>query len=241
MSYVELTGESSWMNGLTGEEISDRLLGRETFIYALGDPETGMIRYIGKSIRPWERLRNHINEPPSNCHRSHWIQSLKAKGLEPILNILESARGAWPWQEAEKFWIARGRALGWPLTNNTDGGDGVEGLPPEARAKMAATWRGRKHRPESIDKMRIRSQAQRHSPETKAKMSAAHRGRRITWIATIAEANRKITREMVAAIQARLAAGERTGALAHEFGVHRTTMSKIKMGTYLLEGQKVRP
>ena len=224
------------LTGLTGDQISDLLLGPENFIYALIDPETDVIRYIGKSIKPWDRLRAHVNEPPSNCHRSHWLQSLKAKRLEPLMVILESVRGEWPWQEAEKYWIARGWREGWSLTNNTSGGDGVPDLPPETRARMAATWKGRKHRPETLIKLGAwkRNKA---STETRAKMSASQTGRKITWTATIAEANRKITREMVPTILARLQAGEGTQVLAREFGVHRTTMSKIKMGRYLLDGQ----
>lgn len=50
--------------------------GSPVYIYGLTDPITEEIRYIGKSIRPTERLSNHCNEK-SNCHRSNWIQSLK--------------------------------------------------------------------------------------------------------------------------------------------------------------------
>lgn len=203
------------------------------YIYALGDPETGLIRYIGKSIRPEQRIQNHINEKPTNCHRSHWLQSLKAKGLQPLAILLEEIRGAWPWQESERYWIARGRREGWPLTNNTDGGDGVTGLPEKARAKMAATWRGRKHRPESLEKMRIASTGRRHSDESKAARSAMFKGRKITWVGKVAEALRKFDDTSRTEVKRRLDAGERTGDLAREFKVHRTTISKIKMGTYL--------
>ena len=82
------------------------------YIYALVDPETGEPRYVGKSIRPFERLRNHINEPPSKCHRSNWLQKLAARNLEPEIVILESVRGEWPWQESERYWISRVRDLG---------------------------------------------------------------------------------------------------------------------------------
>jgi hypothetical protein len=204
-----------------------------TYIYGLTEPGTCEIRYIGKSIRPLERLQNHINEPPSNCHRSHWIQGLKAMGLRPELTIIEAVRGSWPWQESERHWIAYGKANGWRLTNNTDGGDGVEGLPKEARERMVRTWRGRKHRPETIEKLRAaRSMRPLHTAETKAKMSASQRGRKILWIDKVAAALRKLTRDDEADIRARLAAGERVTDLAKEYGVHRTTMSKVKMGTY---------
>ncbi len=206
--------------------------GAPVYIYALMDPESLECRYIGKSIRPLERLQNHMNER-SNCHRSHWLQSLKRRGLMPLMTLLARIDGAWPWQAEERYWIARGRALGWPLTNNTDGGDGVDGLNPESRARVTAAWKGRKHKPETIVKLRA-AMALRgpHSAATRAKMSASHKGRKITWIAKIAEANSKISATQEIEIRARLAAGELGRALAAEFGVHRTTMSKIKLGTY---------
>jgi len=203
------------------------------YIYALGDPETGLIRYVGKSIRPKERLQNHINEPPCNCHRSHWLQSLKAKGLKPLIIILEEIRGEWPWQEAERFWIRYLKHMGVNLTNNTSGGDGVTNLPPETRAKMRLTWLGRKHTPEALEKLRRRPR-RKASMATKKKMSKAQKGRKILWIDKIAAKNRKLAPEKLDAIRSRIAAGELVKDLAVEFGVDRTTMSKVKDGTYLL-------
>lgn len=201
------------------------------YIYGLCDPDSGDIRYIGKTIRPQERFTNHMNER-SNCHRSHWLQKLKAQGKRPDMVILETVSGEWPWQEAERYWIARGRALGWPLVNNTDGGDGVEGLPAETRERMRQTWLGRKHSDATKAKISAASSARRHSEETKAKMSAAQSGRVITWGDKLSEAVRKLDSAQVESIKVRLAAGELGINLAREFGLHRTTISKIKMGTY---------
>jgi hypothetical protein len=204
-----------------------------THIYGLVDPRTQEIRYIGKSIRPKERLMNHCNEPPSNCHRSHWIQELKRLGIKPDMIFLESVSGEWPWQESEKWWIKHGRDNGWPLTNNTDGGDGVEGLPPETQAKIKAAWKGRKHRPETIAKLKAaRALRPFHSAETRARMSAAQKGRVITWTDKLAVAIRKFSPEQVEEIRSRITNGEGVQSIAKEFGVHRTTISKIKMGTY---------
>lgn len=51
-----------------------------TYIYGLSEIGSNAIRYIGKSNSPAQRFRSHLNER-SNCHRSHWIQSLKSQGL----------------------------------------------------------------------------------------------------------------------------------------------------------------
>jgi len=202
------------------------------WIYGLVDPRTDLIRYIGKSIKPIDRLANHCNEPPSRCHRSSWIQSLKREGLRPYIVFLESLEGEWPWQETERFWIAYGRAHGWPLTNNTDGGEGVEGLPEETRQRMRLTWLGRKHTEESRRKLRIARAKRKTSDATRLKMSLSQKGRKITWIDKISEANKKLTPAQQEEILLRIKSGEMVKDLAKEYGVHRTTISKVNKGKY---------
>lgn len=201
------------------------------FIYGLACPDSGQIRYIGKSIRPEERLMNHMNEV-SNCHRSHWLQSLKAAGKRPCLVILQVLADDENWQEWEKSWIKYGRLVGWKLTNNTDGGDGVCGLPAETRARMAAVWLGRKHKPETIAKLVAARAKRTTSDETKAKHSAAMKGRKITWGDAISKATRKLSDEDVAAIKSSLLAGVKGKDLATKYKVNRTTISKVKLGKY---------
>lgn len=203
------------------------------YIYGLVDPRTQLIRYIGKSIRPLQRLANHLNDS-GKCHRTHWLNELKKLGLKPEIVYLERIEGGWPWQESEKFWIAYGRKHGWPLTNNTDGGDGVSGLHEDAKAKMRehGWWRGRKHTEETKRKIAEKSRGRMASPERRAKMSKLMRGRQITWGDALAKAVRKLTDEQVNEIATRLAAGEKVVKLAAEYEVHRTTISKIKAGTY---------
>jgi group I intron endonuclease len=202
------------------------------FIYALLDPLNGRVRYIGKSIRPELRLQNHMNEV-SNCHRSHWLQSLKKQGIKPEMRILEAIKPEQSWQERERFWIAIGKNLGWPLTNNTNGGDGVEGLPEETRKKMAQTWIGRKHKPETIAKLKeIRKGKSYHTAEGRRKVSEKMKGREITWGATIADKTAKLSDTQCSIIRTRLLNGEHVKDLAIEYGVHRTTISKVKMNQY---------
>ena len=203
------------------------------YIYGLVDPESQQIRYIGKSIRPLQRLKDHMNEV-SNCHRSHWLQNLKARGLIPQLVILEEIRGEWPWQEAERYWIARAKALGWQLVNNTNGGDGVDGLPLETRQRMAKVWLGRKHSQKTLQKLRETRKGRVASDETRKKMSLSMTGRKITWTAKIAEKNRKLTSGEVESIRIRIEKGEKVRDLATELGLHRTTLSRITAGTYFM-------
>lgn len=203
------------------------------FIYALQDPITKEIRYIGKSNRPKERLMNQCNEH-ANTYRCHWIQSIVSKGKKPIQIILEELDGDSDWQERERYWIQYGREIGWPLTNATSGGDGVPDLPPETRERMRLTWLGRKHKPESLEKMRKASTGVKHSEASKQKMHDLMVNRTFTpeWKDKISAANRKITSEQAEEIKRRLQRGEKNKDLAAEFRVHRTTLTKIKTGTY---------
>jgi len=201
------------------------------YIYALIDPDSKKIRYIGKSIRPKQRLDNQMNDV-SGCHRSHWLQQLKSQGKRPYQIILQELDDSENWQEWEISWIRHGKNAGWPLTNNTDGGDGVCNLPYETRQKMAKTWLGRKHKPETIEKLKIARLLRTTSDETRIKHSLAMKGRKITWKDKIAIANRKISDDDIKKIKSRLDAGEKGVNLSIEYKVHRTTISKIKMGTY---------
>lgn len=204
------------------------------YIYGLYEPDTGALRYIGKSIRPFERLRNHINDK-SRCHRTNWIRSLVARGLEPDIAIIEEIRGEWPWQESERHWIAYAKKHGANLVNETSGGDGVSNLSDDARAKMKRTWTGRKHSADSLVRIGNAARGRKHTEEHKTKMSTIMSGRVVTWGEKLSAALRKISAEQHKQIQERLAAGETGISLAREYGVHRTTLSKIKMGTYYVK------
>lgn len=202
---------------------------KTVFIYGLIDPETLECRYIGKSIRPKQRVDNHMQDK-GKCHRTNWLRTLKAKGLWPDIVILETIEGGWPWQESERYWIAHAKRHGWPLTNNTAGGDGVEGLPAETRERMRKTWLGRKHTPAACRNIGNSKRGTKHTAETRAKMSKAHKGRTITWGDKLGNANRCVTDNQAREIYRRAISGERTGLLAKEYGVHRTTITNIKMG-----------
>ena len=61
---------------------------RLSFIYALCDPETGEIRYIGQSVDPGHRFYQHCN--PDDTPKGRWIGSLRRKGLLPEMRILDT-------------------------------------------------------------------------------------------------------------------------------------------------------
>lgn len=97
----------------------------ETFIYALIDPRSGHIRYIGKSNYPKIRYQQHLEEISGgvNTGKTLWLKELAAKNQRPELKILERVR-FWQWKEKEREYIKKfRRVLGDELLNMTPGGD----------------------------------------------------------------------------------------------------------------------
>lgn len=93
-------------------------------VYALCDPETFEAYYIGCSLDVQRRYSDHLrcNSKDTNEVRKAWISRLKAKGLQPVLAILEDNLKEFDADGRDVFireahWIAFYRGLGAPLTN----------------------------------------------------------------------------------------------------------------------------
>ena len=149
-------------------------------IYALVDPRSGTIRYVGKANDVQERLGRHLRDrrkyPVYN-----WIRSLRRQGLLPELVLLEETTD---WCNAECTWIEMFREAGYPLLNVADGGQGgyknVRGwtMSAEGRANISAALKGRDLGPEWRANVRQSSLGRVLSPETKAKIARARTGQR---------------------------------------------------------------
>lgn len=152
---------------------------RTWYIYALVDPRTDEVRYVGWTLHPKKRLIEHVSKAkrgPRYGHVGNWIKQLLALELRPILQILETNTGNW--QEAEQRWIAYYRAAGARLTNLSDGGEGTPGVPmPEAaKKKLSDARRGVPYKPGRVGGMKGKT----HTPEAREKIGAAGTGRRHT-------------------------------------------------------------
>jgi len=80
--------------------------------------------------------------------------------------------------------------------------------------------------------MRIASSRPKHTEEHKARMSLKFKGRAMTWGAKISVAVRKLSDQDITDILSAIGAGQKVKDLADKYGVHRTTISKVKMGNY---------
>lgn len=172
------------------------------YIYALIDPSSGEVRYVGKTTDPRCRLRRHRTEQGHN-KRHKWLKELTIAGQEPQLRILEQTDQE-SWQGREQWWIAHMRLLGNELVNETIGGNGSAGLAPspQTRAKISQSvkvaWRrnprgisadhlaalvaGRRRTPQSLEtrrKIGAGNKGKKRSPEVRKAISDAKRG--VSW------------------------------------------------------------
>jgi hypothetical protein len=116
------------------------------WIYGLCDPETGELRYVGRTDDVRRRFAVHLSAARTSGHKSRcaaWIKSLLLQGKEPEVDVLDYV----PADQAhhmEREYIALWRYLiGDRLTNLTDGGDGLLNPSPEVRARMSAAAKAR--------------------------------------------------------------------------------------------------
>ena len=95
----------------------------EVSIYALCEPDTGEVRYIGQSVNPDMRLKQHEGLFGRTKLKGPWIAALQAQGLTPRVSVLEVVSGtATEASEREAYHIARHLAQGSRLVN-------VKGVP----------------------------------------------------------------------------------------------------------------
>jgi len=103
-------------------------------IYALCQPQTGEIKYIGKANNADKRYKSHLRE----CRRRRtpvylWINKLLKNNLLPQLKVL-TVVAVDKWEEIERKYIATHREFIGDLLNVADGGDEPH-CPIEVRRK----------------------------------------------------------------------------------------------------------
>jgi hypothetical protein len=145
-------------------------------IYALIDPRTKEIRYVGKSCYGLGRPRRHaINARSEPTRKAAWILELLAVGLMYEIRVLEHCRSHDDVADAEERWIFTGNRLRWPLTNQAPSHMGKRKHSAETRAKMSASARG-KPKPHLLGKPRpdlTEINRRGKSKETIAKITAS--------------------------------------------------------------------
>lgn len=149
-----------------------------TNIYALLDPESREIRYIGKTNTPSKRFSWHLGDAKNNyTHKQKWIQSLLKVDKVPEMAVLEVCPVE-VWQERERFWIALLAPHG-RLVNATLGGEGFDGyqFTDETRERMRAAKVGKARPAEVREKMSASHTGKKRTEEHRAAISRGNIGR----------------------------------------------------------------
>jgi hypothetical protein len=112
------------------------------YIYALIDPITNEVRYVGRTNDPKRRMEGHLNSSAKgNKGKFEWIAQLKAQGKRPQMTILEECTPD-TWEAAEKRWIAHYRAINTAMTNKASGGHGRDAeFPFQKMARVSPEMR----------------------------------------------------------------------------------------------------
>lgn len=109
----------------------DSLYPAASVIYALLDPKTQEVRYIGRTSNLSERYQAHLKSRapmpdrdltgPEPYSKRNWIQDLFDQGLKPVPTILHVVETGPLIVEWEGRYIAHGIQQRWPLLNTNDG------------------------------------------------------------------------------------------------------------------------
>lgn len=99
-----------------------------TKIYALSDPNTNKVMYVGKTKqRLSKRLYSHCRKSRrGKTDKEKWILSLKVNGQLPICTKIDDVDDS-IWKEREIYWISYYKSINPELTNISNGGQGCTG------------------------------------------------------------------------------------------------------------------
>lgn len=109
------------------------------FIYTISDPNTNLVRYVGKTKDPVARFRKHLTEKNKTL-KCQWIKHILKIGAKPTFSIIDECANH-EWEQKEKMYILLFKSVGANLTNQMPGGEG------------GATMKGRKLTKEQSQKI----------------------------------------------------------------------------------------
>lgn len=158
-------------------------MNRTGIIYALQDPISFEIRYIGKTIEGKVRYHRHMKPSVYNFSSSHvycWIRSLVNRSYKPLWLVLQQFDNVSNEElnNAEIYWISYFKNLNCNLCNHTDGGDGMFGykMKEETKEKLRNLNIGKKQSVETLKLRSMKLKGQKRSLESKLRLSQSKIG-----------------------------------------------------------------
>lgn len=169
------------------------------YVYEHWRPDLDVPFYVGKG-----KGKRACKMKERGSHHRNIVNKLAKLGMCVEVRLVAHSLTEQDAFDLEVKRIAEWRSIGVLLCNKTNGGDGVSGLVmgKNARAKMSLakigrlgikTMLGRKHKPETIEKMSLAKKGKKPnnfgkkckkrppiSEETRLKMSAAKKGKKLT-------------------------------------------------------------
>lgn len=125
---------------------------KTTFIYALLDPRTLKVEYVGRADNPKRRLVGHVSDSyREKTPKALWIGELLLLGLRPTLEIVDQVPLS-EWKFWEREYVRVFRILGNLLLNANDGGGGPTHHSEESKKKISAGGKGKGKSPEACRK-----------------------------------------------------------------------------------------
>jgi hypothetical protein len=86
-------------------------------IYALTDPRDNQVRYIGMSINPEQRYKEHLSLNEYTPAKEDWLIDLLSLGMKPIMTIIDHADSKPDALVLEAYWMLHYHLAGSSLLN----------------------------------------------------------------------------------------------------------------------------
>jgi hypothetical protein len=86
-------------------------------IYALTDPDSGEVRYVGQTKDVWKRYSGHLLMAKGSASKHGWFKDLQQRQRGPLLKILEEHIETHEAKAREEWWIKYYRGDGADLVN----------------------------------------------------------------------------------------------------------------------------
>jgi group I intron endonuclease len=136
-------------------------------IYVLKDPETNEPHYVGRSVQPEVRYRQHIymaTKAGKKDIKTTWVRSILDKGLKPTLEIIDECKPN-DAQLRETYWIEEYKKND-SLKNQRDFVENGYWFSEDSRKKMSESAKGNTN-----------SKGKKRSPEKAYNCGNANRGK----------------------------------------------------------------